>query len=126
MFGAVGIAVVANYASWLGPHEHYEIGSDGFEHGPYQPWQVIGLVVVLTAIVIIAGWQRMAIGTASTVAVAMTVAFAYYADKGPASFWIFGAILVAVGSFLGSLVVASLTTRVSKQVAVRRALRDEP
>ncbi len=74
----VAAATVVSYALWLGSNENYKIGADGYEHGPYQPWQVIGFVSVMALVVAIVGSQLLVLDTAVVVSIALTVTFAAY------------------------------------------------
>ncbi|WP_420707388.1 hypothetical protein [Streptomyces sp. NRRL F-2799] len=41
------VVSAALWAAWLGWDEHRDVHPDGSTTGPYQPWQVIGLVLTL-------------------------------------------------------------------------------
>jgi len=118
----VGFATLANYLVWLGWDQTKYRGPDGNLHGPYQPWQVVGLVLVLGAIAAAAGWHRRS-GVAVIVStLVMTVCFSYQGATDPLNdgLWPIGAALVACGTSAGVAVVGAAAA------AVKAARTDDP
>jgi hypothetical protein len=106
----VVVATFANYVGWLGWDTTKEIGPDGNLHGPYEPWQVVGVVLVLGVIAVAAGWRRhpwVAVAVTTTV---MTVSISVQGATEPRNdgLWPIGAFMVAIGTFLGVGLVAFL------------------
>lgn len=91
--------------------------------GPYEPWQVIGVVVALASLVGIATWLRHTLAAIVVIPVVFTVCWSLGAARDPgvigANLWPIGAALVAVGSLLGALLVAGVA------YAVRSATSSE-
>ena len=54
----VGIATLVNYLGWLGWDQTKYRGSDGYLHGPYEPWQFARVVLGLAVIAAVAGWRH--------------------------------------------------------------------
>jgi hypothetical protein len=104
----VGLATLANYVGWLGWDRTKHLGPDGYLHGPYEPWQVVGVVLVLAAIAAVAGWRRHLWDAAIVTTLVMTVCFSVTAATELRSdgLWPIGAFGVAVGTFLGVGLVA--------------------
>ncbi|MGW7404080.1 hypothetical protein ACWGI9_10115 [Streptomyces sp. NPDC054833] len=93
-----------------------DVQPDGTTTGPYEAWQVIGLVLTLLAPVCLAAYRRYAAGAVLGTTVGLTAA-AYYDWSDDDS----GLFMVGVGMvMMGSLVV---TTAVSAVIA--SATRDE-
>jgi uncharacterized membrane protein YccC len=86
-----------NYLVWLGWDQRYEA------------WQVVGLVVGLAALACFASWrQRPEVGIV-VIPVVMTLCFSV--DAAPeAPLWAIGAVRVALGTLIGTTLVASLVT----------------
>lgn len=106
----VVVATLANYVGWLGWDTTKELGPDGYLHGPYEPWQVVGVVLVLGVIAAAAGWRRhpwVAVAVTTTV---MTASFSVQGATEPRNdgLWPIGAFMVAIGTFLGVGLVAFL------------------
>lgn len=108
--GAVAVAVltVGVWFAWLGWDTNYQVDAAGQQSGPYEGWQVAGCVLSLVALLagaILAGVRAFPAAAALTVAftVAWTVRAAATDDSG---LFVVGAVLVLVGTALGSAFVA--------------------
>jgi hypothetical protein len=109
---SLAILTAGIYLVWLGWDQRYDVGPGGVVTGPYQAWQVVGLVVGLAALAGFAGWrQRPEVGMVVIPAV-MTLCFSVDAatdsETYGASLWPIGAALVGGGTLAGAAVVASL------------------
>nr|WP_246150899.1 hypothetical protein [Streptomyces qinzhouensis] len=92
------------WAAWLGWDQQRDVHPDGSVTGPYEAWQVIGLVVTLLAPVYWAASRQYVNATAFGVTAGLTCA-AFY-DWSDDSSGLFG---VGVGMImLGSLAVTGL------------------
>lgn len=114
----IGAATLVNYLAWLGWDQHKDLHPDGTETGPYQAWQVAGLVLVLGALTAAAAWRGYPTPAAVAVTAVMMVAFAIDAatDSSPdASLWPVGAVLLGVGTLLGTGTVAAITARIRRR-----------
>lgn len=107
---ALALATLVNYLVWLGWDQQKDIGPDGSVSGPYQSWQVIGLILTMVLITAVAGWCGhpwvAGIVTAAVLTLCWSVDAATDADSD--GLWPVGAVLVAVGSFIGLTFVAHL------------------
>src|SRR6266496_1401174 len=54
--GLVAATTVA-YVGWLGWDQHKTLGPDGYLHGPYEAWQVVGTALTLGGLAAFAGWR---------------------------------------------------------------------
>ncbi|MFG3346796.1 hypothetical protein ACGF1Z_17220 [Streptomyces sp. NPDC048018] len=105
----------AAWLAWLGWDQHRDVHPDGSETGPYEAWQVVGLVLTLLVPVCWAASRRHVMAAASGTATGLTVAaFADWSDDA-SGLYVIGVGTVAVGGFAGafavSALVASLTGR---------------
>lgn len=105
----VGLAVIAaaDYLVWLGWHRHKHLSSAATLSGPYETWQVLGVVAVLAAAIVFAARRGHWIATAS-VPIAVTTLFSVEAATDPLAdgLWPVGAFLVLLLSSLGTWLVA--------------------
>jgi hypothetical protein len=106
-----------NYLVWLGWDQRYDVDAEGVVTGPYEPWQVIGLAVVLGGLAAFAGGRRQPEVAVAAIPVVITVCFAVDAatqtDTHGASLWPIGVGLVAVGSLAGTAAVANLVAAIA-------------
>ncbi|AVH57419.1 MULTISPECIES: hypothetical protein [Streptomyces] len=102
-----GVALAA-WAAWLGWDQHRDVHPDGTTTGPYEAWQVIGLVLTLLVPVCWAASRRHVAAAVLGPTVGLTVAAAYdWSDDSS------GLFMVGVGLvMLGSLVVTGVVSAV--------------
>ncbi|MFB6550883.1 hypothetical protein [Streptomyces sp. NPDC056405] len=94
----------ALWAAWLGWDQQRDVHADGSTTGPYEAWQVIGLVLTLLVPVCWAASRRYVGGAVVGVTVGLT-ASAYYDWSDDSS----GLFVVGVGMvMMGSLAVTSV------------------
>ena len=100
------------YLGWLGWDQAKELGADGYLHGPYQWWQVIGLVITVVALASIGGRLAHPLLSTFVISVVLTLSWSVDAATGPGmendGLWPLGSILIAIGSFVGVYLVASV------------------
>ncbi|MFG2622833.1 hypothetical protein ACGFXC_35000 [Streptomyces sp. NPDC048507] len=107
------LVAVAAWAAWLGWDQHRDVHPDGSVTGPYEAWQVIGLVLTLVASAAWAGSRRQVGGTVLGTATGLTAAaYADWSDDSSGLF-VIGVGLIATASLLGSWAVASLARSVT-------------
>jgi hypothetical protein len=105
----LAVLTAGNYLAWLGWDQHYDIGPGGVATGPYQWWQVAGLVIGVGALAAFAGWRRHPEVAIAVIPAVITLCFSV--DAAPDSaFWAIGAVLVALGTLVGVTLVAGLAT----------------
>jgi hypothetical protein len=118
----VRVATFVNYLGWLGWDRTKYLGPDGSLHGPYEPWQIVGLVLVLSAIAAAAGWLRRPWMAAGVTTVVMMISFAVSGAMDPDAdgLFIVGAFMVAVGTFLGIGLVAGVAMALARALVHRK------
>ncbi|WP_455356137.1 hypothetical protein [Streptomyces sp. SYSU K217416] len=108
----LAVVTLAVWAAWLGWDQHRDVQPDGTTTGPYEAWQVIGLVLTLLAPVYWAASRRYSAGAVLGITVGLTVA-AYYDWSDDSS----GLFMVGVGMVMvGSLVVTAAVSAVIASV----------
>ncbi|MGJ9373187.1 hypothetical protein [Nesterenkonia sp. CF4.4] len=96
--------------AWMGWDQEYQVDPvTGLEHGPYEAWQVIGCGITLLAVALPASWGRhwksvLLLPPSLTVAWSVTAA-----SQDSTGLWLVGAIMVLIGSSLGTGVVLGVT-----------------
>ncbi|WP_406105082.1 hypothetical protein OG698_22915 [Streptomyces sp. NBC_01003] len=100
---APAAVALAAWAGWLGWDQQRDVHPDGSTTGPYEAWQVIGLVLTLLPPVYWAASRRYTVAAVLGPTAGLTVA-AYYDWSDDAS----GLFVIGVGLVMvGSLVVTS-------------------
>ncbi|MFQ3555821.1 hypothetical protein QZN11_03275 [Streptomyces gramineus] len=106
---APAAVAVAAWAAWLGWDQRYDVRPDGSVSGPYEGWQVGGLVLTL---LIAVAWAtargHSAAAVAGTSAGLALAAFVDWSGDGDGLFMV-GVALVAVAAFVCSAVVSAVT-----------------
>ncbi|MFV5991035.1 hypothetical protein ACNPQM_00855 [Streptomyces sp. NPDC056231] len=99
---------LAAWAAWLGWDQHRDVQPDGTTTGPYEAWQVIGLVLTLLAPVYWAAARRYIAGAVLGTTVGLTVA-AYddWSDDSSGLFMV-GVGMVMVGSLVVTAVISAV------------------
>lgn len=110
---AVAAATVLNWTAWLGWDQKYDEHPDGGVSGPYEAWQVAGLVAVLAALVVATALARRpwTAVLAPTFGMALAVAADWSDDD--SGLWIVGAGMIVIGMLAatGTAVVLLRTLR---------------
>ena len=105
---------LAGWAAWLGWDQHRDIQPDGTTTGPYEAWQVIGLVLTLLIPVYWAASRHH--GTAAVLGptIGLTVAaFHDWSDDASGLFMI-GVIMVMAGSLAATAAVSAVIGAMSR------------
>ena len=110
--GAVVLAAatVLTWWLWLGRDTEYQVDANGVESGPYTTGQVAGCVLTLLVLLVAAvllGVRPLIAAAAMTIA--FTVAWTAQASSDETGLFMVGAIMVFVGSAVGTSVVAVAT-----------------
>ncbi|MCU7820416.1 hypothetical protein [Kitasatospora sp. DSM 101779] len=104
---------IAAWAAWLGWDQHRDMHPDGSESGPYEAWQVIGLVLTLLAPVCWAASRRRVAGAVlGTTAGLTAAAFVDWSDDASGLFLV-GVGMVTVGSLAATSLVSALVSAVT-------------
>jgi hypothetical protein len=106
----IAAVTAAGYLGWLGWDQNKDVQPDGHVSGPYQPWQVIGLALMLGAIAVAAGLREHPVAAVLSITITMTVCFSITGatEADGDGLWPVGAVLVAIGTFFGIAFVAGL------------------
>ncbi|MFF8832047.1 hypothetical protein [Streptomyces sp. NPDC015131] len=104
----LALAAAAAWAAWLGWDQHHDVLPDGSQTGPYEAWQVTGLVLTLVLPVYWAASRRYLAGAVLGAPAGLTAAaFHDWSDDGS------GLFVVGVGTLLvGSLLVTAAASAV--------------
>lgn len=107
----LGAGTALTYLVWLGWDRRRDVNPVTKEvSGPYEAWQIIGVVVVLALLAGVAGWLRHPLAAIVVIPVVFTVCWSVGASTDPyvvgANLWPIGAAAVALGSLFGALLVA--------------------
>ncbi|MGW0548536.1 hypothetical protein [Streptomyces altiplanensis] len=110
----LAVVTVAAWAAWLGWDQHRDVQPDGSTTGPYEAWQVIGLVLTLLAPLYWAASRRYIAAAVLGTTAGLTVA-AYYdwSDDGSGLF-VIGVGMVMVGSFVVTAAATAVITAVKR------------
>ncbi|MFE5207495.1 hypothetical protein [Streptomyces sp. NPDC056600] len=112
-------SAAALWAAWLGWDQHRDVHPDGSITGPYEAWQVIGLVLTLLPPVLWAAFRRHApaavLGTTAGLAVA---AWYDWSDDASGLFAV-GVALIIVGSLAATTFLCAVTAAPSGAKAHR-------
>jgi hypothetical protein len=115
----LSILTAGNYLGWLGWDQRYDVGPGDVVTGPYQQWQVAGLVIGLAISSAFAGWRGHPGVAIAVIPAVMTLCFSV--DAASASpFWAIGAVLVAVSTLIGVTLVSSFVTIAQQRREVRQ------
>jgi hypothetical protein len=119
----VAVATLAGYLGWLGWDQHKDAQPDGSLTGPYQSWQVAGLVLVLAAVAAVASLRGRPMIAVVVGTVVTTACFSVDAATEPPitndGLWPIGAAMVALGTCGGLALVGAITT-MSRRTGSRR------
>ncbi|MFD8689927.1 hypothetical protein [Streptomyces sp. NPDC059651] len=113
---------LALWAAWLGWDQHRDVHPDGSETGPYEAWQVIGLVLTLLAPVYWAASRRYFAGAVLGVTAGLTAAACYDWSDDSSGLFMVGVVMV----MLGSLVVTGAVSAVIASVRGRADSTRQP
>ncbi|WP_329389323.1 hypothetical protein OG625_35875 [Streptomyces sp. NBC_01351] len=113
-----GVAMAA-WAAWLGWDQHRDVHPDGSTTGPYEAWQVIGLVLTLLVPVSWAAFRNHVAAAVVGTTAGLTIAAAYdWSDDATGLFGV-GVALVLIGSLAVTGAVANLIALFGRAAAGR-------
>lgn len=123
------LGTAAAYLIWLGWHASKDIHPDGSQTGPYEEWQVVGLVLTIAIITVglgLSGHYVASFAIPPTLTILWSWDAATLPDSGP-SFWPIGAFLIGVGSIATVPVAASVVAAIASRPALAsRSQGDDP
>ncbi|MGW8887306.1 hypothetical protein [Streptomyces sp. NPDC055749] len=112
---------LAAWAAWLGWDQHRDVHPDGSTTGPYEAWQVIGLVLTLLAPVCWAASRRYVAGAVLGTTIGLTAAaFVDWSDDSSGLFMV-GVFMVMMGSFFVTAAVTAVIVSVTRDRGPRTA-----
>ncbi|WP_217206618.1 hypothetical protein [Streptomyces sp. AC550_RSS872] len=106
---------LAGWAAWLGWDQHRDVQPDGTTTGPYEAWQVVGLVLTLLVPVSWAAW-RHATGAVLGTTAGLTVAACYDWSDDASGLYGVGVGMVMLGTLA---VTAGFSAVISSVIAPR-------
>ncbi|GGT28792.1 hypothetical protein GCM10010271_36120 [Streptomyces kurssanovii] len=98
---------VGAWAAWLGWDQRRDVQPDGTTTGPYEAWQVIGLVLTLLVLVYGAVSRRF-IAAVAGIPVGLTAAAYYDWSDDASGLFMVGVVMVMAGSLAVTAGVAAL------------------
>ncbi|MER5226843.1 hypothetical protein [Streptomyces flaveus] len=99
----------AMWAAWLGWDQQYDVQPDGTMTGPYETWQVIGLVLTLLVPVYWAASRRYFVGAVLGTTAGLTAAAFYDWSDDTSGLFAVGVGLIMMGSLAATAVVSAVT-----------------
>ncbi|MFF4247393.1 hypothetical protein ACFYY2_23415 [Streptomyces sp. NPDC001822] len=106
----LAVLAVAAWAAWLGWDQHRDVHPDGSTTGPYEAWQVIGLVLTLLVAVYWTAARGHVLAAVTGISAGLTASAAYDWSDDSSGLFVVGVTLVLIGSL-------AVTTAVSFAVA---------
>ncbi|MGJ5828605.1 hypothetical protein [Streptomyces ossamyceticus] len=104
----LAVASSAMWAAWLGWDQRRDVHPDGSTTGPYEAWQVIGLVLTLLAAVYWAASHRYFVGAVAGTTAGLTVASFYDWSDDASGLYGIGVGLVMLGSLAATASVSAV------------------
>ncbi|MEH0635151.1 hypothetical protein QBA35_17755 [Streptomyces bottropensis] len=100
------VASLTMWAAWLGWDQRRDLHPDGSSTGPYEPWQVIGLVLTLLVPVVWAASRGHIASAVVGTTAGLTAASFYDWSDDASGLFVIGVMMVALGT-------AAMTTALS-------------
>ncbi|MEU7567935.1 hypothetical protein [Streptomyces fradiae] len=117
------VAAAVLWAAWLGWDQHRDVHPDGSTTGPYEAWQVIGLVLTLLAPLYWAASHRHVPGAVLGTTTGMTVAaFVDWSDDASGLYMV-GVAMVMLGTLATTAATAGVIATLTRRRARRRDTR---
>jgi hypothetical protein len=101
-------ASIAMWAVWLGWDQQYDVQPDGTMTGPYEAWQVIGLVLTLLVPVCWAASQRYFVGAVLGPTAGLTTAAFYDWSDDASGLFAVGVGLIMMGTLAATAVLSAV------------------
>lgn len=105
---------LAAWAAWLGWDQRRDVYPDGTTTGPYEAWQVIGLVLTLLVPVCWAASQRYVVGAVFGTTAGLTVAAYHDWSDDSSGLFMVGVGLVMMGSLAATAAVSAVIVRAKR------------
>ncbi|KAF0649644.1 hypothetical protein K701_12400 [Streptomyces fradiae ATCC 10745 = DSM 40063] len=109
------VAAAVLWAAWLGWDQHRDVHPDGSTTGPYEAWQVIGLVLTLLAPLYWAASRQDVVGAVLGTTTGMTVAaFVDWSDDASGLYMV-GVALVMLGTLAATAATAATIATLTRR-----------
>ncbi|MER8235144.1 hypothetical protein [Streptomyces sp. NPDC094049] len=108
------LMAVAAWAAWLGWDQHRDVHPDGSVTGPYEVWQVVGLVLTLLVPVCWAAHKRQVVAAAFGTSAGLTIASAVDWSDDASGLFVIGVGMVALGGLGAAFAVGALVTSLTR------------
>jgi hypothetical protein len=105
---ALAASSLALWAAWLGWDQRRDIHPDGSTTGPYEAWQVVGLVLTLLAPVCWAAYRRHVTAAVAGTTAGLTVAAYLDWSDDASGLYAIGVGMVMMGTLAATAVVSAL------------------
>ncbi|MEU2111655.1 hypothetical protein [Streptomyces sp. NPDC019507] len=115
------LAASVLWAVWLGWDQHRDVHPDGTTTGPYQAWQVIGLVLTLSAPVYWAASRGHIAGAVLGTTAGLTAAALVDWSDDAGGLYAVGAGMVMVGSLVATTAVSAVIASAKRHGAAAAA-----
>ncbi|MFJ3226013.1 hypothetical protein ACIPJS_22015 [Streptomyces sp. NPDC086783] len=109
----LAVLSAALWAAWLGWDQRRDVHPDGSTTGPYEAWQVIGLVPTLLVPVCWAASRRHATGAVVGTTAGLTAAAYYDWSDDSSGLFVIGVALVMLGTLGATAAVSAVTAAVT-------------
>ncbi|WP_327281212.1 MULTISPECIES: hypothetical protein [unclassified Streptomyces] len=106
------LVAAAAWAAWLGWDQHRDVHPDGSVTGPYEAWQVIGLMLTLSAFVAWGAFRGHPASAVLGTTVGLTAASYYDWSDDASGLFALGVGMIAVGTLAGSSALTALVAHV--------------
>ncbi|MGW2018733.1 hypothetical protein [Streptomyces sp. NPDC001927] len=116
----LALVALAAWAGWLGWDQHRDVHPDGSTTGPYEAWQVIGLVLTLLAPVCWAASRSYPTGAVLGTTAGLTVAAFYDWSDDASGLFVIGVGTVMVGSLLATTALSAVVAAATQSRVRRR------
>ena len=118
---ALALIALGAWAAWLGWDQTRDVHPDGSTTGPYEAWQVIGLVLTLLAPLYWAASRRHLVAALLGIPVGLTVAaFVDWSDDASGLFLI-GTVMTLLGSLAATGIATAVITTATRKGPHSRA-----
>ncbi|OIJ69381.1 hypothetical protein WN71_002430 [Streptomyces mangrovisoli] len=108
------LVAAALWAAWLGWDQHRDVHPDGTTTGPYEVWQVAGLVLTLLVPVSWAAYRRHVTGAVLGTTAGLAVAAWWDWSDDASGLFVIGVALVTLGSLAATTVVTAVVRQVQQ------------
>ncbi|MEV7617595.1 hypothetical protein [Streptomyces sp. NPDC089799] len=105
---------LAAWTAWLGWDQQRDVHADGSVSGPYEVWQVIGLVLTLPAPVCWAAYRGHVAAAVLGTTAGLTAAAGYDWSDDSSGLFVIGVGMVLVGSLAATTAVSALIASLTR------------